>query len=254
MLVFPVIDIKDGKCVRTILGHNDKTLYYSESPVQVAKLFRKENFKAIHITDLDGAMYGDMRNFNLIREISESVDIPIQLGGGIRNFDNVQRVIEEMKVYRIVIGTAALSNNELIEKVLEKYSSTKLAVCIDERENGIAKDGWRNRINVTPVAFAKRMEDLGVRRIIYQDVTRVGNLCGPNIERIKELAEETNLKITAAGGICSYEDLKKISMLEPLGIDSVMISRALYENQFPCQRIWREAECEDISLELPEMK
>jgi phosphoribosylformimino-5-aminoimidazole carboxamide ribotide isomerase len=254
MLVFPVIDLKDGKCVRTILGHNDKTEYYSESPVNVARLFRKENFKVIHITDLDGVFHGDMKNFHVIKEISDSLDIPIQLGGGLKNFDIVRKVFDELKVYRIVIGTAAFKNPELLENILSNYSSTKLAVSIDEKNNKIATDGWRKQIDLAPVDFALKMESLGVKRIIYQDVSRVGNLCGPNIPRLKELAEATSLKITAAGGICSYEDLKRILELESLGIDSVMISRALYENQFPCQRIWREAECEDISLELPKVK
>jgi len=253
MLVIPVIDIKDGKCVRTILGHSDKTEYYTESPIKMAKLLRKENFKSIHITDLDGAVLGDMKNFDLIKEIARSVDIPIQFGGGIRDFQTAKKVIDELGIYRIVIGTAALTDPDFIKKFIDEFSPSKIVICIDEKLNNVVIDGWVNYADITPLEFATQMESVGIKRIIYQDVTRVGNLCGPNISRLIEIAENTNLKITAAGGISSYSDLKKILEIEHLGIDSVMISRALYENQFPCQRIWREIESQDVSLDLPKI-
>jgi phosphoribosylformimino-5-aminoimidazole carboxamide ribotide isomerase len=254
MLVIPVIDIKDGRCVRVIQGLADSTEFYSESPIKIAKLFRKENFKTIHITDLDGALFGDMKNTELIREISRSVDIPIQLGGGIRNFETARWAIEELGVYRIVMGTAALTDHDLISRFLDEFSSSKLVVCIDEKLNNVVMDGWINYANVTPLDFAKKMESLGVKRVIYQDVTRVGNLSGPHVERLSEIAQNTNLKITSAGGISSFKDLRSVMELEKFGVDSVMISRALYENQFPCQRIWREIESKDTSLDLPEVR
>lgn len=253
MLVIPVIDIKDGKCVRTIQGLSNSTEFYSESPIKIAMLFRKENFKAIHITDLDGALLGNMKNFEMIKEITRSVDIPVQLGGGIRDFETAKKIIEDLGVYRIVIGTAALTDPDFIKKILEHFSSSKLVICIDEKLNNVVMDGWINYANVTPLDFALQMQSIGVKRIIYQDVTRVGNLCGPHINRLEELAENTKLKITSAGGISNYGDLKKIMDMNHPSIDSVMISRALYENQFPCQRIWRELESKDTSLELPEV-
>lgn len=253
MLIIPVIDIKDGKCVRTVQGLSSNAEFYSESPINMAKLFRKENFKAIHITDLDGAIDGNMKNFDLIKEITRSVDIPIQLGGGIRDFETAQKVIDELGVYRIVIGTAALTNPDLIKQIIEKFSNSKIVICIDEKLNNVVMDGWINYANITPLEFAKQMESIGVKRVIYQDVTRVGNLCGPHINRLSELAENTKLKITSAGGICNYKDLKMIMDLKYPEIDSVMISRALYENQFPCQRIWRIEESKDVSLELPKI-
>lgn len=254
MLVIPVIDIKEGKCVRTIQGLSQSTEFYSESPIKIARLFRKENFKTIHITDLDGAIEGDMKNFDLIKEITTSVDIPVQLGGGVRDFSMFKKVVDELGVYRVVIGTAALENPDFIKQVIEEYSSSKVVICIDEKLNNVVKDGWINYADITPLEFAKQMEQLGVKRIIYQDVTRVGNLCGPHISRLVEIAGNTNLKITAAGGISSYNDLKKVMEIEHLGIDSVMVSRALYENQFPCQNIWRKMESKDISLDLPKVK
>jgi phosphoribosylformimino-5-aminoimidazole carboxamide ribotide isomerase len=254
MLVIPVIDIKDGKCVRVIHELDKKTHFYCDSPVNVAKLFRRENFKAIHITDLDGAIYGEMRNYPIIKEITRSVDIPIQLGGGIRNFESAKRMIKELGVYRIVVGTAAINNPELIARITNEFSPSKLVVCIDEKLNNVVTDGWINYANITPLDFAKTMEMLDVKRIIYQDVTRVGNLSGPFLERLLEIANQTKLKITAAGGIGNYSHLKSLVDLNHPSIDSVMISRSLYENKFPCQAIWRDIERLDTSLELPKIK
>jgi phosphoribosylformimino-5-aminoimidazole carboxamide ribotide isomerase len=254
MFIIPVIDIRDEKCVRAIDGLGDFTSYYLNSPITIAKLFRKENFRSIQITDLDGVLYGEMRNFDLIKKISESVDIPILLGGGINNFENAKRAIEELGVYRVVIGTAAISNPELIPKIIKEFSPSKVAVAIDEKLNNVVKDGWVEYANISPLNFAIQMEKLGVERIIYQDVTRVGNLSGPNIERLLEIAHHTKLKITAAGGIRDYKDLKALTDLNLPQIDSVTVLRAIYENKFPCQNLWRNLEKLDISLTLPNVK
>ncbi len=254
MLVIPVIDIKNGKCVRAIHGLEEETHYYCDTPLNVAKLFRKENFKAIHITDLDGAVFGEMHNYPIIKEITRSVDIPIQLGGGIRDFESARRMIEELGVYRIVIGTAAIQNPDLVIRILNEFSPSKLVIGIDEKLNNVVTNGWINYANITPNDFAKYMESLGVKRIIYQDVTRVGNLSGPFLERLLEIANNTKLKITAAGGIGNYSHLKSLTDLKHPSIDSVMISRSLYENKFPCQAIWRDIERIDTSLELPRIK
>lgn len=254
MLVIPVIDIKDGRCVRILQGLDDKTEYYQETPVKVAKLFRKENFKTLHITDLDGAVYGEMKNYNVIKEICSSVDIPVQLGGGIRNLETAIKMFSELGVYRIVIGTAAITNPGLINQLLDNFPAYKIVIGIDEKLNNVVTNGWVNYANITPLDFAKYVESQGVKRIIYQDVTRVGNCTGPFLYRIKEIADNTNLKITSAGGIGCYADLKSLMNLKLASVDSVMISRALYENNFPCQFLWRNMEKLDISLELPKVK
>ena len=251
MLIIPVIDLENGKCVKVVEGHGTTSEYYKESPVKIAKLFRKENFKAIHITDLDGIKHGDIMNFDVIKEIANSVDIPIQLGGGIRTYETAEKLIRELGVYRIVIGTVAASNPDLIKKIMDDFSPSKLVIAIDEKLNNVVADGWIEKINITPVNFAKKVEELGVKRIIYQDVTRVGNLCGPHMSRLIELTEATNLKITSAGGICDYQDLKALADLNKPNIDSVLVARALYENKFPCQMLWRDLEKQDTSLELP---
>ena len=163
-------------------------------------------------------------------------------------------MIEDLGVYRVVIGTAAMEKPDMIKKILDVYTHSKLAISIDEKLNNVVTKGWINYANITPLAFAKYMEELGVKRIIYQDVTRVGNLSGPNIERLLELAHNTGLKITSAGGIGNYLHLKQLVELNIPNIDSIIIGRALYENRFPCQVIWRDIEKSDTSLELPKVK
>ena len=254
MLVIPVIDIKDGRTVTKIRGLGELTNFYCTDPEVTARLFRKENFKTLHITDLDGALYGDMKNLELIKHICNSIDIPIQLGGGIRDYETAEGIIRELGVYRIVIGTAALTNRDMIKEIIKNFGASKLVVCIDERENEVMMDGWISAFPISSIEFAMEMKEMGVKRIIYQDVSRVGSLLGPNVERITELALKTKLKITAAGGFRDYKDLYALKELEKIGVDSIMISRALYENRFPCQQIWREQEKNDDSLELPKVK
>lgn len=254
MLVIPVIDIKDGKSVRTVEGLEDKTIYYSQSPLNLARLLRKENAKVIHITDLDGAYHGIRKNDPIIREITESVGIPVQLGGGIRSYETAEKLLGEIGVYRIVIGTSAIDNINLIQRLIENFGKNKIVISVDARNSFVTKDGWSNVTDIKAVDFALGMKALGIERIIYQDVSRVGTLSGPDIEGTKVIALETGLKITAAGGISGYKDLKALQELEKYGVDSVMMSRALYENRFPCQAIWREQEKIDTSLELPGVK
>jgi phosphoribosylformimino-5-aminoimidazole carboxamide ribotide isomerase len=254
MLVIPVIDIKDGRCFRIISGLENQTHYYCENPVTIAKLLRKENFKALLITDLDGAIQGEMKNYPVIKEITRSVDIPILLGGGIRDFESAKKMIEDLGVYRIVIGTAAIEQPDMIKEILDVYTQSKLVISIDEKLNNVLTNGWINYANITPLEFAKYIENIGVKRIIYQDVTRVGNFSGAHINRLVELANNTKLKITSAGGIGNFLHLKELVDLNIPNIDSVIVGRALYENHFPCQGIWRDIERSDTSLDLPKIK
>jgi len=254
MLVIPVIDIKDGKCVRVVEGLSDKTLHYSESPLMMARLFRKENAKVLHITDLDGAYHGIRQNDDIIKKITETVGIPVQLGGGIRSYEVAEKLINDIGVYRIVIGTSAIDNIELVQKLLKDFGPSKIIISLDIRNGFVVKDGWLNQTNIKGLEFALGIKAVGVKRIIYQNVGRVGSLLGPDIEGLLEIAMATGLKITAAGGIGGYQDLKKVQELEKFGVDSVIMGRALYENKFPCQVIWREQEQIDTSLELPNVK
>lgn len=254
MLVIPVIDIKGGKSVRMVEGLADKTIYYSESPLTMAKLFRKENAKVIHITDLDGAYTGEMTNYDLIKKIVDEVGIPVQLGGGIRSMETAERIINELGVYKIVLGTSAIDDVKLIKEMIKKFTARKVMIGVDVRNGYLLRDGWRTVTDIKGFEFAHGLKSLGIERIIYQDVARVGTLLGPDLEGLRLIAETSKLKVTAAGGIGGYKDLRAVQELEKYGVDSVMMSRALYQNRFPCQAIWREIEKLDTSLELPKVK
>lgn len=251
MLVIPVIDIKDGRCVKLVKGLNDKTEYYCRSTINIAKLFRKENFKALHVTDLNGAIDGQIKNLDFLRSITTSIDVPVQFGGGINDFETGAKILKEYGAYRIIIGTVALESPDLIKDLIKEFSASKIICAIDEKSGKVVKDGWHDKTDIDPLEYAMYLKNLGVKRIIYQDVTRVGHFMGPNIDRLYNIAEKTQLRITAGGGIRGYLDLRDIMVIERFGIDSVMISSALYENRFPCQAIWRDSECKDTNLELP---
>ncbi len=241
ILIVPAIDLSDGKCVRLIQGVAGTEKIYCNDPVKMAILWRGENFKIIHVVDLDGAFGGSMKNFEVIERMVNAVDIPIQVGGGIRSLEQCQRLFD-LGVSRIVVGTIAIENPDLLRLLLEKFSARKISVGIDAK-NGIVKiKGWTEDTGINAVSLGLNMKQLGVQRIVYTDIARDGMMTGPNLEAIRELAEKTGLRITASGGVSGYKDLLALAALEPYGVDSVIIGKALYENKFPCQALWRDVE------------
>jgi phosphoribosylformimino-5-aminoimidazole carboxamide ribotide isomerase len=241
ILIVPAIDLSDGKCVRLIQGVAGTERIYCDDPVKMAILWRGENFKIIHVVDLDGAFGGSMKNFEVIERMVNAVDIPIQVGGGIRSLEQCQRLFD-LGVSRIVVGTIAIENPDLLRQLLEKFSARKVSVGIDAK-NGIVKTkGWTEDTGITAVSLGLNMKQLGVQRIVYTDIARDGMMMGPNLEAIRDLAEKTGVRITASGGVSGYKDLLALGALEPYGVDSVIIGKALYENKFPCQALWRDVE------------
>ena len=166
----------------------------------------------------------------------------------------MEQLIKDVGVYRVVIGTSAIDNFNLVQKSLEEFGPRQVVIGIDVRNGFLVKNGWVNQTDIKGIDFALAMKAVGIERIIYQDVSRVGTFLGPNFEEIAEMAVQTKLKITAAGGIGGYLDLRRMQELEKLGVDSIMMSRPLYENKFPCMALWREQEKIDISLDLPKVK
>ncbi len=242
LLVIPSIDILNGKTVRVVrgiaeLGSKD----YNSDPVEMALIWRAENAKIIHVVDFDFSHEHSTKNLDIIREICSSVIIPVEFGGGISSMEDAQRVFDA-GVFRIVIGSLGYENPTELENILKKYGNNKVVAAIDAIDNKVVIHGRRIKTNLSVFDYAKRLVNLGISRIIITDISRNGTLQGPNIELTKKLALEAKVKITHSGGIGNYEDLKKLFELENLGVDSVIIGRALYENKFPCQKIWRLAE------------
>ncbi len=245
MLVLPAIDLRDGKCVRLVQGLAGTEKIYCNDPVKMAILWRGENFKTLHVVDLDGAFGGVMKNLEVIRSMVEAVDIPIQVGGGIRTMEQCEKLFE-IGVARIILGTIAIEQPEVLQEIVKRFSSRKIAVGIDAKNGIVQTKGWQENSGVTAVSLALNMKQIGIQRIVYTDISRDGMMTGPNINATREMAEKTGLRITASGGVSGYQDLKKLSELEKYGVDSVIVGKALYENKFPCQALWRDVE-KDLS-------
>jgi len=242
ILVIPSIDIKDGKTVRVVQGIPELGCnQYGNDPIETAMMWRTENAKVIHVVDFDLSHKHSYKNLKLLGEICESVIIPVQFGGGINSFDDAQEAFE-LGAFRLVIGSLSHDNPEEFKKIFEKYGPHKIASAIDVVNNEVIIHGRKIKTGITPIDFAYKLSQIGIKRFVVTDVSRNGMLQGPNIELSKQISIKTNAKITISGGVSNYKDLLKIQEHTQLGIDSVIVGRALYENKFPCQKLWRIAE------------
>jgi len=242
LLVIPAIDIKNGKCVRTVQGIPELDCYeYGNNPVEMAKIWRAENAKMIHVKDFDGAHEQSKRNYKLIEEICSSVVIPVEFAGGIRSLQDADEIMKT-GVIRLAINTMAIENKNEFIKVIEKYGPNKIVISLDILGEELLVRGRSKKAGINFRTFSKEMVETGVNRFIVCDITRNGTQLGPNIQLSKEIAESTGAKVTHAGGVRNKDELMDIQNLIPSGVDSVIVGRALYENRFPCQKLWRVAE------------
>src|SRR5690625_5578724 len=226
MIIFPAIDILDGKCVRLIQGDYNKERVYSESPVEVAKSWEKQGASYIHIVDLNGAKTGESVNKPIIEEIAKSVTIPIQVGGGIRSIDVIEQYVE-IGVARVIIGTAAISNPAFLLEAVEKFQD-KIAVSIDARNGYVATDGWTDTSEVKALDLVKKLEKIGVQTIVYTDIAKDGMLQGPNLEEQQTINEATAMNVIASGGVTTKEDVENLQALNMYG---TIIGKALYDGK-----------------------
>ncbi len=239
LLLIPAIEIKGGRCVQMVRG--EEGFAYSDDPVEMARLWRQENAKSLHVTDVDGALTGHLVNVDSIRRLVETVDIPIELGGGLRSFEAVKAAFE-LGMYRVVIGTMIIENPDEAKRALDTYGPSKIVLGIDALDGIVAVRGMAESSGLMALTVALNAETMGFRRVEYTNVKTDGTLRGVNIDVLRDLAQKTGLRITAAGGISGLDNLLAIQELEPHGVDSVIIGRALYENKFSCQGLWRRCE------------
>lgn len=242
LLIIPAIEIKGGRCVQMVQGVEGYS--YSDDPVEMARLWRKENAKSLHVTDIDGALQGYLVNKEVLKRMVSTVDIPIELGGGLRSFDSVKEAFE-LGMYRVLVGTMVIENPDEAKRVIDTYGPSKVVLGIDARDGIVATHGWAESSGLTALTVALNAKALGFRRIVYTDIRLDGTLRGVNLNILRELATKTGMRVTSAGGISGLEDLLKVQELEKLGVDSVVIGRALYENKFSCQGVWRRCEAGD---------
>jgi phosphoribosylformimino-5-aminoimidazole carboxamide ribotide isomerase len=242
LLVIPSIDIKDGKTVRVVQGIPELDCYeYGSDPVEMARIWRAENAKLLHVVDFDGAWEHSRKNYKIIEEICSSIIIPVEFAGGIRNLDDAKQVMDT-GISRLVISTMALEDPDEFKKVFELYGPAKIVTSLDVVGEEIITHGRRRKTGISYKEFVKKVSNFGVERFIVTDVERNGVLGGPNLEITKQVAILTNKKVTHSGGVRNKDELMDIQKLMPLGVDSVIVGRALYENKFPCQKMWRVAE------------
>lgn len=233
MLVIPAIDLKDGQCVRLYQGQKDEVTVYSQDPVAVAKAWEEAGAQLLHLVDLDGAFCGSPKNSAVIEKILAEVKIPVQLGGGIRNLETIERLLEQ-GVSRVILGTSAMVNPELVQQACALYGE-RIVLGLDAKDGRVAIKGWEEQTTKTFLELAQEMKELGIRRVIFTDTKRDGTLQGPNLENTKELAEKTGLKVIASGGISSLEDLVNIKHLEPYGVEGAIVGKALYAGRIKFQ-------------------
>ncbi len=229
MMIFPAIDLKDGKCVRLFKGDMAQATIFNDNPAIQAKEFQDLGFKYLHIVDLDGAIAGDSKNKKSVQDIIKNIDIPTQLGGGIRSIDNIEKWLE-IGVDRVILGTIALKNPELVKEACQKFPG-KIVVGIDAKNGFVAIDGWVKTSEVKAIDLAKTYQDCGVAAIIYTDISRDGTLAGPNLLETQNLAQNISIPVIASGGVSNFMDILSIRDLKKDGVIGAIIGRAFYDKK-----------------------
>lgn len=223
MRLYPAIDMIDGQCVRLVQGDYRKKTTFSEDPLAVALRWQEQGGEFIHLVDLDGAKAGDMPNFDIICRIAAELDIPIEVGGGIRDIHAVEKYLEH-GVNRVILGTAAIKSPDFVKEAVKEYGK-RIVVGIDAKDGMVAVSGWEEVSQVSALSLAKRMEQLGVCTIIYTDIATDGMLKGPNLSAMREMAEYVATDVVASGGVSSLKDLEQLGKT---GVEGAIVGKALY--------------------------
>ncbi|MBM4169920.1 MAG: 1-(5-phosphoribosyl)-5-((5-phosphoribosylamino)methylideneamino)imidazole-4-carboxamide isomerase [Ignavibacteria bacterium] len=237
LLIFPSIEISDGCCLQSVRGDGTNHLYPND-PIKTAILWRGENAKTLHVIDVDGVREGKVVNRATIAEMVKAVDIPVQVAGGLQDYEEICDLIE-LGVYRVVIGTAAIENPSVIERVIRKFGARKVAISIETYNGTIRTRRGTSPITLTPLQHTLALKRLGVCRIIYASIDEATGKKILRLDELRNLASRADIRVTAQGGVQNYADLLELQKLEQVGVDSVIIGKSLYENRFPCQELWR---------------
>jgi phosphoribosylformimino-5-aminoimidazole carboxamide ribotide isomerase len=233
MIVFPAIDLKQGKCVRLFKGDMSQATIFNDNPANQALEFEKSGFKFLHLVDLDGAIAGKSVNEEAIKEILKTVKIPLQLGGGIRDLDAIEKWLD-LGVSRVILGSVAAKNPQIVREACRKFSG-KIVIGIDAKNGFVAVDGWVKTSEIQAIELAKKLEDCGAAAIIYTDISRDGTLLGFDFEGTKALAQAVKIAIIASGGISCLADVLKVKELEKYGVEGVIVGRAIYDKKIQAQ-------------------
>ena len=223
MIIYPAIDLKNSVCVRLEMGDMDQATEYGE-PSEVALRWQQMGAGYLHVVDLDAAFAGEFSNYDTVAKILRTVSIPVQLGGGVRSMADIDLRLGKLGIQRVIIGTAAIEEPELVEEAAAKYPS-RVVVGIDAKDGRVATRGWASDTGEDPVQLANDMKKRGINTIIYTDIARDGMLTGPNVAAVKNMAEQTGMEIIASGGMSVPED---VTAVKEAGAQGVIIGKALY--------------------------
>ena len=230
--IIPAVDLLDGKCVRLKQGKFEAKTVYFKNPVEAALKWEAEGAKRLHVVDLDGARTGISKNLPIVKKIAEAVKIPIQLGGGIRHFEQIEGILNS-GIERVILGTSAIFNPNLLERACKTFGN-KIIVSIDAKENKVAAMGWRRVSTKDIITFAKEAVKLGVKRFVYTDISKDGMLGGPNLEGIRNFIENVKAAIIASGGISSKEDIENLRALK---IEGCIVGQAIYSGKIKLSEV-----------------
>lgn len=226
MILFPAIDIQNGKCVRLVQGDFAQETIYNDSPLEVGRKWSDQGAVWLHVVDLDGAKTGQSKNRDAIIELASTLQIPVQVGGGIRSFNAIEDYLEN-GVARVILGTSAINDPELLEKAVARYGK-KIAVSVDAKNGKPTIAGWTEDSDLDVTTLVKRLENAGVATIIYTDIAKDGMLSGPNFQELQQLQQNTKMDIIASGGVTTVQDIERLVKDELYG---AIVGKAIYENE-----------------------
>ena len=238
MIIIPAVDIRQGNCVMLKQGKIADETIYSKDPVFMAKLWKAKGAERLHVVDLDGSFSGNQSNNAIIGNICLSVDMPVEVGGGIRSMKRIDDIFTLGASYAI-LGTVAIYNPDIVRKAIEKYGPEKIIVALDIYEDKVAIGGWKEITPVTTDEMIEKLKEMGVREIIYTDSSKDGMLKGPNLDGLKKIAKTSKMKVIASGGVTTIDDVKKIAKLEKYGVTGAIVGKALYTEDFKLEEAIR---------------
>ena len=236
MKIFPAIDIKDKKCVRLVKGDFNNKTEYEMSPVEQARKYKNYGFKNLHIVDLDGALTGETVNLDIIKDIVGKFDLKVEVGGGIRNLDSIQKYISA-GAEKVILGSAAIKDKNFLKEACENFPN-KIALGLDAKDGYLSVSGWKESSNQLTLDYLKEVNDYGINRLIYTDINRDGMKQSPNFEETTKIADISNCPVIISGGVSSLDDIKKAKTLK--NIEGIIVGKAIYDGDIQLEELVRE--------------
>ncbi len=238
MKIFPAIDIKDKKCVRLVKGDFDNKTEYKMSPIEQAGKFNDHGFKNLHIVDLDGALIGETVNLDIIQEIVSKFDFKIEIGGGIRNLESIQKYTDA-GVEKVILGSAAIKDKNFLKEACQKFPN-KIALGLDAKDGYLSVSGWKENSKKLTLDYLKEVNDFGASRLIYTDINRDGMKQSPNFEETAKVADISNCPVIISGGVSSIDDIKKAKELNNKNIEGIIVGKAIYDGDIKLEELVKE--------------